>query len=101
LHNFTPPEPFKKQPSKSELKEAECLAGMTIYEKAKEREIRAKQRRSSREQEKEFFDGDPFPQGLKKNRHDLDTMSQFAKEQELLAQPLTVEELFTENTENT
>jgi 4,5-dihydroxyphthalate decarboxylase len=57
--------------------------------------------RSYLEEERAFFGGEPFPQGLKKNRHDLETMAQFAKEQGLLAQPLTVEELFTENTRNT
>jgi 4,5-dihydroxyphthalate decarboxylase len=53
------------------------------------------------EEEKKFFDGDPFPQGLKKNRHDLDTMVRFANEQGLTPAPVTVEDLFTENTRNT
>jgi 4,5-dihydroxyphthalate decarboxylase len=53
------------------------------------------------EEERKFFGGDPFPQGLKKNRHDLETMLQFANEQQLTPAPLTVEELFTENTRST
>ena len=50
------------------------------------------------EEEKAFFGRDPFPQGIRENRHDLETMLQFAREQELLVRPLTVEELFAENT---
>jgi hypothetical protein len=41
---------------------------------------------------------DPFPQPLKKNCHDPETMVQFANEQRLAPAPLTVEGLFTENT---
>lgn len=47
------------------------------------------------EQERSFFGGDPYPQGLRANRHDLQTMIGFAAEQGLLDRPLTVEELFT------
>lgn len=54
--------------------------------------------RSYLEEERAFFGRDPFPQGVRKNRHDLETMLQFAQEQGLLARPLTVKELFTENT---
>ena len=57
--------------------------------------------RSYLEEERAFFGGDPFPQGLKKNRHDLETMLQFADEQGLSTKPLTVEDLFTENTRKT
>ena len=53
------------------------------------------------EKEKEFFGRDPYPQGLYENRHDIETMIQFAKEQGMLARPLTVDELFTENTRDT
>jgi 4,5-dihydroxyphthalate decarboxylase len=57
--------------------------------------------RSYLEQERAFFGRDPFPQGLRENRHDVQTMIQFAQEQGMLARPLTVEELFTENTRET
>jgi 4,5-dihydroxyphthalate decarboxylase len=53
------------------------------------------------EEEKEFFGKDPYPQGLRENRHDLQTMIQFAQEQGMLARPLTVDELFTDNTRGT
>jgi len=53
------------------------------------------------EEEKKFFGKDPFYQGLKENRHDIETMIQFAQDQGLLARPLTVDELFTENTRGT
>jgi hypothetical protein len=53
------------------------------------------------EEERAFFGRDLFPQGVRENRHDLETMLQFAREQGLLARPLTVEELFTENTRQT
>jgi 4,5-dihydroxyphthalate decarboxylase len=53
------------------------------------------------EKEREFFGGDPFPQGIKKNQHDLESMLEFAREQHLTPKPLTVQELFTENTRNT
>jgi len=54
--------------------------------------------RSYLEEERAFFGGEPFPQGLKKNLHDLETMLQFAEEQGLTAKRLTVEELFADNT---
>ena len=57
--------------------------------------------RSYIEQERAFFGRDPFPQGLRENHHDVQTMIQFAQEQGMLARPLTVEELFTENTRRT
>ena len=57
--------------------------------------------RSYLEEERNFFGKDPFYQGLKKNRHDVQTMIQFAQEQGMLARPLSVEELFTENTRET
>lgn len=53
------------------------------------------------EEERSFFGKDPFYQGLKENRHDIETMIQFAQDQGLLARPLNVEELFTENTRAT
>jgi 4,5-dihydroxyphthalate decarboxylase len=57
--------------------------------------------RSYLEEERAFFGGEPFPQGLKKNRHDLQIMLQFADEQGLTAKRLTAEELFADNTRNT
>ena len=57
--------------------------------------------RSYLEEERAFFGKDPYYQGLKENRHDLETMIQFAQEQGMLGRPLTVDELFTENTRNT
>jgi 4,5-dihydroxyphthalate decarboxylase len=46
------------------------------------------------EHERAFFGGDPCPQGLRANRHDLQTMIGFAGEQGLLDRALTVDELF-------
>ena len=57
--------------------------------------------RSYLEEEKAFFGKHPFYQGLKDNYHDLESMITFAQQQGMLARPLTVEELFTENTRNT
>jgi 4,5-dihydroxyphthalate decarboxylase len=57
--------------------------------------------RSYLEEEREFFGGDPFPQGLRENRHNVQTMIDFVQEQGMLARPLTVDELFTENTRKT
>ncbi|MFQ5683912.1 MAG: ABC transporter substrate-binding protein [Candidatus Binatia bacterium] len=57
--------------------------------------------RSYFEEERKFFGKDPFCQGLRENRHDVQTMIHFAQEQGMLARPLTVEELFTENTSET
>lgn len=57
--------------------------------------------RSYLEQERAFFGRIPYPQGLAENRHDVQTLIRFADEQGMLARPLTVEELFTENTRET
>jgi 4,5-dihydroxyphthalate decarboxylase len=57
--------------------------------------------RSYLEAERRFFGKHPFYQGLKENYHDIENMITFARQQEMLARPLTVEELFTENTRNT
>jgi 4,5-dihydroxyphthalate decarboxylase len=48
------------------------------------------------EQERAFFGGTPYPQGLSANRHDLQAVIQFALEQGLLDLPLTPDELFPE-----
>lgn len=53
------------------------------------------------EEERRFFGKDPFYQGLAENRHDVETMIQFAGEQGMLPRPLGVEELFAENTRGT
>ena len=53
------------------------------------------------EDERALFGKDPYYQGLRKNRHDIETMIQFAEQQGMLARPLTVEELFTQNTRDT
>ena len=53
------------------------------------------------EQERSFFGGDPFAQGLRANRHDLQTMIGFCEEQGVLDRSLTVDELFTEDTRST
>ena len=57
--------------------------------------------RSYLEEEKAFFGRDPYYQGLRENRHDVQTMIELAQEQGMLARPLTVDELFTENTRKT
>jgi 4,5-dihydroxyphthalate decarboxylase len=57
--------------------------------------------RSYLEEERRFFGKHPFYQGLKENYHDIENMITFAQQQAMLARPLTVEELFTENTRNT
>ncbi len=57
--------------------------------------------RSYLEEERAFFGRDPFPQGLRENRHDLETMLRFAQQQGMLERPLTVDNLFTENTRGT
>jgi 4,5-dihydroxyphthalate decarboxylase len=54
-----------------------------------------------REGERKFFGKDPFYQGLAENRHDVETMIQFAQEQGVLARELTADELFTANTRAT
>jgi len=56
---------------------------------------------SKLEEERRFFGKDPFYQGLRENRHDVETMIQFAAEQGMLPRPLTVEELFAETTRGT
>ena len=53
------------------------------------------------EQERASFGRDPYAQGLKANRHDLETLLQFSQEQGLLARPLTPDELFTPNVRET
>ena len=57
--------------------------------------------RSYLEEERKFFGKDPFYQGVRENRHDVQSMIDFAQEQGMLARPLTVDELFTENTRGT
>ncbi len=53
------------------------------------------------EEERAFFGGDPFYQGLAANRHDVETLIQFADEQGMLARRLTVAELFAAPTRGT
>jgi 4,5-dihydroxyphthalate decarboxylase len=53
------------------------------------------------EEERRFFGKEPFYQGLRQNRHDVETMLQFADEQGMLPRPLGVLELFAENTRET
>jgi 4,5-dihydroxyphthalate decarboxylase len=53
------------------------------------------------EEERRFFGKDPFYQGLRENRHDVETMIQFAGEQGMLPRPLEVDELFAETTRGT
>ncbi|MBI2533194.1 MAG: ABC transporter substrate-binding protein [Deltaproteobacteria bacterium] len=57
--------------------------------------------RSYLEEERKFFGKDPFYQGFKENCHDVENLIKFADQQGMLGRPLTVEELFTENTRNT
>ncbi|NIO01361.1 MAG: hypothetical protein GTO42_04345, partial [Candidatus Latescibacteria bacterium] len=52
--------------------------------------------RSYLEDERKFFGKDPFYQGLRENRHDIETMIRFADQQGMLARPLTADELFPE-----
>ncbi len=56
---------------------------------------------SNVEEERRFFGKDPFYQGLRENRHDVEIMIQFAAEQGMLPRPLGVEELFAETTRGT
>lgn len=56
---------------------------------------------SNVEEERKFFGKDPFYQGLRENRHDVDTMIQFAREQGMISGALTADELFTANTRGT
>ena len=53
------------------------------------------------DKERRFFGRDPFCQGLRENRHDVESMIQFAQEQAMLARPLGVDELFAESTRET
>jgi len=53
------------------------------------------------EAERNFFGKDPYYQGLRENRHDVEMMIQFAREQGMITGPLTADELFTANTRNT
>lgn len=53
------------------------------------------------DEERRFFGKDPFYQGLRENRHDLESMIQFADEQGMLPRRLGVDELFAENTRDT
>jgi 4,5-dihydroxyphthalate decarboxylase len=53
------------------------------------------------EDERAFFGRDPFAQGLRASRHDLETMIGFCDEQGVLDRPLTVDELFAERTRST
>jgi 4,5-dihydroxyphthalate decarboxylase len=46
------------------------------------------------EEERRFFGKDPFYQGLRDNRHDVESMIRFAEEQGMLPRRLGVEELF-------
>lgn len=52
------------------------------------------------EQERAFFGGSPYPQGLSANRHDLQAVITFAHEQGLLERGLTPDELFPEEFRN-
>jgi 4,5-dihydroxyphthalate decarboxylase len=54
--------------------------------------------RSYLEEERKFFGKDPFYQGFKENYNDVENLIKFAGQQGMLGRPLTVEELFTENT---
>jgi hypothetical protein len=47
--------------------------------------------------EREFFGGNPFTQGVRANRHDLETVIRFCDEQGMLERSVSVDELFTEN----
>jgi 4,5-dihydroxyphthalate decarboxylase len=57
--------------------------------------------RSYLEEERRFFGKDPFYQGFNENYHDVQNLITFAGQQGMLGRPLTVEELFTENTRGT
>ena len=56
--------------------------------------------RSYLEEERKFFGKDPFYQGLKENYNDVENLIKFADQQGMLGRKLSVEELFTENTQN-
>jgi 4,5-dihydroxyphthalate decarboxylase len=53
------------------------------------------------EREQAFFGGDPYVQGARANRHDLETMIAFCAEQGMLDGPLTVDELFSASMKET
>lgn len=53
------------------------------------------------ERERAFFGGNPYPQGLAANRHDLEAVIQFGHEQGILDRPLTPDELFPEDLRST
>lgn len=55
----------------------------------------------SLEEERKFFGKDPFYQGLRENRHDVEALIQFAQEQGMLPRPVTADELFASNTQAT
>jgi 4,5-dihydroxyphthalate decarboxylase len=57
--------------------------------------------RSYLEGEKKFFKKSPFYQGLKENYNHIQNMIMFAQQQGMLAKPLTVDDLFIENTRAT
>jgi hypothetical protein len=57
--------------------------------------------RSYLEEERKFFGKDPFYQGFKENYNDVQNLIRFADQQGMLGRKLTVEELFTDNTQNT
>jgi 4,5-dihydroxyphthalate decarboxylase len=53
------------------------------------------------EEEREVFGDDPWPNGLRKNRSNLERFIDYSMDQGLLARKLTVEELFAPNTLDT
>jgi 4,5-dihydroxyphthalate decarboxylase len=53
------------------------------------------------EEEREVFGDDPWPNGLRKNRANLERFIDYSTDQGLLARKLTVEELFASNTLDT
>jgi len=53
------------------------------------------------EEERAFFGKDPFAQGLRENRHDLETLIAFCDEQGVLDRRVTADELFSKNTQST
>jgi 4,5-dihydroxyphthalate decarboxylase len=53
------------------------------------------------EEEREIFGADPWPQGLRKNRANLERFVGYSQDQGLIERKLTVEELFAPNTLDT
>jgi 4,5-dihydroxyphthalate decarboxylase len=53
------------------------------------------------EEEREIFDADPWPHGLRKNRANLERFIGYSQDQGLIERKLTVEELFAPNTLDT